>query len=112
MHEFALPFAARKEGTGSTEPNRDRQDDMRFLSTRGATPPTSVDAALVAGLAPDGGLFVPERLASLAGMAPRETLAGTAHTVLEPYFADSVLRDRLGEICAQAFSFDAPLSAM
>jgi general secretion pathway protein D len=37
---------------------------MRFVSTRGRTAPVSVRDALTTGLAPDGGLFVPERFPS------------------------------------------------
>jgi threonine synthase len=85
---------------------------MQFQSTRGNTPPTSIDTALVAGLAPDGGLYVPERIPSVASALPFATLAGTAQAVLAPYFEDSALRNRLDAICAHAFPFDAPLRAM
>lgn len=85
---------------------------MKFISTRGGTLPTLIDTALVAGLAPDGGLYVPESIPSLASIAPCATLAETAQAVLTPYFADSVLREKLGAICALAFSFDASLRAM
>jgi len=84
---------------------------MRFISTRGATPPTSIDAALVAGLAPDGGLYVPERIPQVA-VDSGDTLAQTACSVLSPYFAESTLRTALPDICAHAYSFDAPLRAM
>lgn len=33
---------------------------MRYVSTRGAAPPVSFTQAILAGLAPDGGLYVPE----------------------------------------------------
>jgi threonine synthase len=33
---------------------------MRYISTRGAAPPVSFTQAILAGLAPDGGLYVPE----------------------------------------------------
>lgn len=82
---------------------------MNFISTRGGTPPTDIDTALVAGLAPDGGLYVPGAIPALDDLRPRPTLADTAHAVLAPYFEDSALRDRLAGICAQAFCFDAPL---
>lgn len=39
---------------------------MRFVSTRGQTPPHRFLEAVEAGLAPDGGLFIPETLPSLA----------------------------------------------
>jgi threonine synthase len=82
---------------------------MNFISTRGRAPPTPIDTALVAGLAPDGGLYVPEHIPRIAFEHPLPTLADTAQAVLVPYFADSSLRDRLDGICMQAFSFDAPL---
>ncbi|ALN64314.1 threonine synthase [Lysobacter antibioticus] len=82
---------------------------MNFLSTRGNTPPTAIDQALVAGLAPDGGLYVPERILPLSQPLAAERLADTAHTILAPYFEQSSLRERLDQICEHAFSFDAPL---
>ena len=35
---------------------------MRFISTRGQTPPHRFSEAVAVGLAPDGGLFLPEQL--------------------------------------------------
>ncbi len=48
---------------------------MRYISTRGQTPPLGFSDAVATGLAPDGGLFLPESLpqftaAELAGFAP------------------------------------------
>ncbi len=82
---------------------------MKFVSTRGGIEPASIDDALVAGLAPDGGLFVPESVPAFASMPPQPTLADTAQRVLAPYFAQSSLRERLGELCTEAFASDAPL---
>lgn len=82
---------------------------MNFLSTRGRTPPTAIDAALSAGLAPDGGLYVPEHFPTLTQPLDTASLADTAHAVLAPYFEHSALKPDLAEICARAFSFDAPL---
>ncbi|MGY1519163.1 threonine synthase [Luteimonas sp. A482] len=82
---------------------------MQFISTRGQVAPTSIDAALVAGLAPDGGLYVPESIPSVDFSAPLPTLPATALRTLAPFFADSALRGRLEAICSDAFSFDAPL---
>ena len=82
---------------------------MQFISTRGQVGPTPIDDALVAGLAPDGGLYVPERIPAVDFSAPAASLPATALRTLAPYFVDSSLRDRLEAICADAFSFDAPL---
>ncbi|MDR7193662.1 threonine synthase [Luteimonas terrae] len=82
---------------------------MKFVSTRGGVPPTPFDVALVAGLAPDGGLYVPVDLPQVELVTPRATLAETAEAVLAPYLAASALRARLPALCAEAFAFDAPL---
>lgn len=41
-------------------------EDMKYVSTRGLTRPHSFSEAVEAGLAPDGGLFLPEVLPSIA----------------------------------------------
>ena len=84
---------------------------MRYLSTRGGVAPHDLSAALLAGLAPDGGLFVPERMphVDLDAFDGRAPLAHTAASVLRPFFAGSVLADALEALCAEAYTFDAPL---
>ncbi|WP_202839309.1 threonine synthase [Luteimonas saliphila] len=82
---------------------------MQFTSTRGRIPPTSIDVALVAGLAPDGGLYVPTCFPRPDFSVPAPSLAAMATRTLAPYFADSALRERLDAICVDAFCFDAPL---
>lgn len=82
---------------------------MQFISTRGQVAPTPIDAALVAGLAPDGGLYVPESIPTVDFTVPADTLAGTALRTLAPFFVASALRGRLQSICDDAFSFEAPL---
>src|ERR1051325_2444953 len=44
---------------------------MRFISTRGQTPPLGFSDAVATGLAPDGGLFLPEQLPDLSRELPR-----------------------------------------
>jgi threonine synthase len=88
---------------------------MRFVSTRGGTPPTGIDAALIAGLAPDGGLYVPETIPTLPASVvrmPSLSLAGTAAEALAPFFVASSLRDALPALCSRAYSFDAPLKML
>ena len=50
---------------------------MKWVSTRGASPPISFVDALFAGTAPDGGLYMPERLDPLPP-GTVERLAGAA----------------------------------
>ena len=44
---------------------------MRYISTRGQAPPVSFLDAVLAGMAPDGGLYVPESWPALYDGAPR-----------------------------------------
>jgi threonine synthase len=44
---------------------------MRFISTRGQTPALGFSDAVATGLAPDGGLFLPEELPDLSGELAR-----------------------------------------
>lgn len=87
---------------------------MNYLSTRGAVAPTSLSAAILAGLAPDGGLFVPERVPDIAASAfdGAHTLAAIAERLLKPFFDADALAAALPALCAHAYAFDAPLLAL
>lgn len=86
---------------------------MRFVSTRGASPALPFGAALGAGLAPDGGLYVPERLprldASDIEAIPDVRLADTLAALLRPLLGNDSLAQRLDALCAEAASFEVPL---
>ncbi len=82
---------------------------MNFISTRHASPAASLSQAIAAGLAPDGGLYVPEALPKARELAPGRDIAGTATTLLAPFFAGDGLEDELAAICGEAFDFPAPL---
>lgn len=85
---------------------------MKFVSTRGTIEPTPLDVALAAGLAPDGGLYLPESVPVFSSDLAGATLAQTAQAMLAPYFEQSRLRDALPGICAGAFDFPAPLRGL
>ncbi len=76
---------------------------MRYVSTRGEAPPVSFDDALLQGLAPDGGLYLPERWPPLPPFDPAEGYAAVATAVLEPFVAGSVLADGLAELVSDAY---------
>lgn len=86
---------------------------MRFVSTRGASPALPFGAALGAGLAPDGGLYVPERLprldASDVEAIPDVHLAETLAALLRPLLGSDPLAQQLDALCAEAASFEVPL---
>lgn len=82
---------------------------MNFISTRHASPATSLSQAIAAGLAPDGGLYVPDALPKARELAPGRDIADTATTLLAPFFAGDALEGELAAICREAFDFPAPL---
>ncbi len=85
---------------------------MNFISTRNAAPSATLSQAIAAGLAPDGGLYVPEVLPPARVLQAGATLAETAATLLQPFFAGDGLEADLPAICAEAFDFPAPLKPL
>ncbi len=86
-------------------------ESLRYLSTRGRAPAVGIGAAIATGLAPDGGLYIPETLPRLdpESFNPRGTLAATASTLLAPFFAGDPLAEQLPAVCVEALDFDTPL---
>jgi len=87
--------------------------EMRFFSSRGGGEPVSLSQAIERGLAPDGGLYVPERLPRIA--AGDFDLAVTrlpeiARSSLAAFFAGDRLQPALGEIADAALNMAAPTS--
>lgn len=84
-------------------------EPMLFVSTRGRSPAVGLSAAIAAGLAPDGGLYVPQVLPPKRTLQPGASIAETAAELLAPFFAGDALEAALPAICDTAFDFDAPL---
>ena len=80
---------------------------MRYVSTRGSAPVLDFEGATLAGLAADGGLYVPEawpamtrdEIAALAGLDYVET----AVRVMAPFVAGSLSEADLRELCTAAY---------
>ncbi len=85
---------------------------MNFISTRNASPAVSLSQAIAAGLAPDGGLYVPQQMPAPRTLTPGDSLAATAAELLQPFFAGDALEAELPRICEQAFDFPAPLQPL
>lgn len=87
---------------------------LRYISTRGGCAAASLSEAIAAGLAPDGGLYLPETMPQLdmAGFDPHGFLADTATTLLAPFFAGDQLAAALPAICAEALDFPVPHRAL
>ncbi len=80
---------------------------MRYVSTRGEAPSLGFSEAMLAGLARDGGLYVPEtwpRLEpqAIAGFAGR-SYAEVAVEVIRPFTADSVSETDLARMTREAY---------
>ena len=86
---------------------------MKTLSTRGIAPHVAISQAIAAGLAPDGGLYMPEQWPSFqpSDFDGDTTLAQVAQRMLTPFFADDPIGDRLVAICDDAFAVEPPLRA-
>ena len=86
---------------------------MKFVSTRGGSPPVSASEAIRIGAAPDGGLYLTAERVHLdvAHLGEIESMPAAAAAILAPFFATDALGKQLTEICAEAFDFPAPLVA-
>jgi threonine synthase len=88
--------------------------ESRFLSSRGGAPTVSLSQAIVQGLAPDGGLYIPAQLPSVDAQAcvAGAELPQLARYALAGFFAGDVLQPRLGEIADAALAVPAPTTAV
>jgi threonine synthase len=85
---------------------------FKFHSTRGGCPPVSLADALSAGLAPDGGLYVPTRFPRLnpSHFDGATELADIANRALTPWFEGDELEPELDNICREALTFPVPVT--
>src|SRR3546814_12323372 len=80
---------------------------MRYVSTRGNAPVLDFEGVTLAGLAADGGLYLPEqwpavsadRIRALRGLSYAETAA----EVMAPFVGESLTREELKTLCVQAY---------
>ena len=80
---------------------------MFYVSTRGQAPALNFEEVTLAGLASDGGLYVPdawptlsrEQIGALAGLS----YVDTAATILAPFVGDSLSHEELRGLCAAAY---------
>lgn len=76
---------------------------MKYISTRGGAEPVDFLAACLAGLAPDGGLYVPEAYPKIERPSVGESYAGVAERVLSAFAGDAVEAEALANLCAKAY---------
>jgi threonine synthase len=86
-------------------------ETIRFHSTRDASTSISFSQALLQGLAPDGGLYVPTSWprVDVEVLSRETTLPGIAARLIAPFVSGDPLAPQLPQITADAFNFPAPL---
>src|SRR5687767_8236176 len=80
---------------------------MDYVSTRGSAPALDFAGVTLAGLASDGGLYIPREwprftpgeIAALRGLPYPELAA----RIMQPFVGDSFAPDRLRELCQAAY---------
>lgn len=81
---------------------------MRYVSTRGSAPALDFEEAVLAGLARDGGLYVPETWPELSADVLRG-LRGAPYTevanrVIAPFVGDAIAEDDLRAMIAESYA--------
>ncbi len=84
---------------------------MHYTSTRNSQHRVTLSQAIAQGIAPDGGLYVPE---SFPHVVPHDFPAGAsvpalAEQLIAPFAAGDLLAEFLGPITREAFDFPVPL---
>ena len=86
---------------------------MKWISTRGGSPPITFIDALFAGTAPDGGLYMPERLDPLpAGTVDRlrgADIVEIGTTIGVHILRDEITRQALEPLIREALDFPVPV---
>lgn len=98
-------------GTSAT-PTTDQGPALSYVSTRGQSSPLAFDDVLLAGLASDGGLFVPSVWPQLESASPRtaaRSYTDIALEVMEPFVQGAIDPHAFRSMVIDSYSvFDAP----
>jgi threonine synthase len=76
---------------------------MQYVSTRGAAPILGFSDVVLAGLATDGGLYVPESWPTIASV-PKGSYADLATSIFLPYLGGDISPETMSALCADAYS--------
>src|SRR5262245_36881549 len=87
---------------------------MKFHSTRSASESVTLSEAIRLSMAPDGGLYVPEKLPlfEVDDFADLNSWNEIGKQVLEPFFRDDDLQNHLSNIGDKAFNFPIALNLL
>jgi threonine synthase len=86
---------------------------MRFVTTRKSASAVLLRTALIEGLAPDGGLYVPETIERMPlheiARLPDRTFTEVAYRALRPYTRDELDATTFEAVVVEALNFPVPL---
>ncbi|MBL1430208.1 MAG: threonine synthase [Robiginitomaculum sp.] len=87
---------------------------MKFISTRNQAEPVTASQAILAGIAPDGGLYVPQSFPqfTIDDFSGEQNLSAIAAKLLGKFFVDDQLAEELPQICQNAFDFPVPVKKL
>ncbi len=86
---------------------------MNYVSTAGRAPATTFRKAVFLGLAPDGGLYIPERLPRFPAALMRDLSTTSLHAIgreLAAAFIDDIPRKDFAALFRRAWTFPIPLT--
>lgn len=87
---------------------------MLCLSTRGLSPAVPLHQAIIEGIAPDGGLYLPDHIPQINrdALLESENFQEAALQVMSPFFEADFLSEKLPGMIERAFNFPAPLKPL
>jgi threonine synthase len=77
---------------------------MRYISTRGGAEPVDFLTACLSGLAPDGGLYMPEHWPQIDPPEPDEAYTVTAARIFAAFAGDTIAYADLLAMCERAYA--------
>ena len=77
---------------------------MRYVSTRGRAPELGFCDVLLAGLATDGGLYLPEAWPTLPDLSATRSYAEAAAAVMAPFVGDEIPAETFSQLCRDAYA--------
>lgn len=90
-----------------------KRKEIRYYSTNLRSPEVSFSEALLKGLAPDGGLYLPDSLPvisskEIAGFQGKE-YHEIAFSILNKVIGNEIDNEELSKLCTDAYNFEIPL---
>jgi threonine synthase len=84
---------------------------MKFYSTRNKEHKVNIDIAIASGIAPDGGLYMPETIPEVYSSLPENETSfhAVAFNLIHPYLNGFFSDEEINGIIKSSFTFDVPL---